>query len=437
MKVAIIGFDVEGRSSYSYFAGQGDHQITILDKNPKVTVPEGVESVLGEHYLDNLDRFDVLVRTAGLPPELILEKNPAVAAKITTNINEFLKASPTKNMIGITGTKGKGTTSTLLTKMLEADGKDVKLGGNIGLPPLDFLNDLSAESWVVLELSSFQLSDIKLSPHIAVCLMITPEHLDWHADSDQYYIAKTQLFSHQTSEDIAIYYAKNEVSKRIASVSPGWKIPYMDFPGARIAEGEILIDDKVVCKTNDVKLPGKHNLQNICAALTTFWKISQNLDAARSVVTSFAGLPHRIEFVAEKDGVKYFNDSYSTGLASTQAAIEAIKGPKIVIIGGYDRNMDIDHFADYINQTQAESQIQQLLLVGQTASKLQQAFEKSAFKNYKNCSELKNMADIVAEASKTARPGQSVILSPGFASFDMFKNFTDRGNQFKNEVNRL
>lgn len=207
MKIAILGFDIEGRASYEYFAAQG-HDITIHDQKTDLQLPAGAVSVLGETYLDNLDRYDLLVRTAGLPPSRILEKNPSVEPKVTTHINEFMRACPTRNVIGVTGTKGKGTTSTLIAKMLEAAGLDVRLGGNIGVPPLSFLNKLSNDSWVVLELSSFQLIDLKTSPHIAVCLMVVPEHLDWHPDVDEYFSAKSQLFAHQTTNDAAIFFCR-------------------------------------------------------------------------------------------------------------------------------------------------------------------------------------------------------------------------------------
>src|SRR5487761_1124408 len=193
MKIAILGYDVEGRASYEYFASLG-HQLTICDQKPDREIPEGATAILGEQYLDNLEQFDLLVRTPGLRPDKILAKNPTVAGKITSHINEFLRVCPTKNVIGVTGTKGKGTTTTLIAKMLEAVGKKVKLGGNIGTPPLSFLAELTPEIWVVLELSSFQLIDIKTSPHIAVCLMVTPEHLDWHTGANEYITAKQQLF---------------------------------------------------------------------------------------------------------------------------------------------------------------------------------------------------------------------------------------------------
>jgi UDP-N-acetylmuramoylalanine--D-glutamate ligase len=434
MNIAILGYSLEGQSSYEYFSAQG-HEITICDGNAELAVPEGVPAVLGENYLDNLDRFDLLVRTAGLPPKLILDKNPGVAAKITTHLNEFLKVCPTANVIGVTGTKGKGTTSTLIAKMLEAAGLDVKLGGNIGVPLLDFLKDLTAESWVVLELSSFQLIDLKISPHIGVCLMVVPEHLNWHTDMQEYVEAKSQLFKHQSDQDVAVYFADNEMSQKIANAGPGRKIPYFAPPGAIVDDNAISIDSHVICKTDELKLPGRHNRQNVCAAVTAVWQVSQNVEAMKSVLTSFSGLEHRIELVREVDGVRFYNDSYSTVLHATEAAIEAVKGKKVMVLGGYDRMLDIDHFGVYAIDHQAD--FRKLLLIGATAQKLADSLGKAGFTNYVINTEAKTMPEVVAAARHLAQPGDAVILSPGFASFDMFKNFMERGLQFKEAVQSL
>ncbi len=431
MKIAILGYDTEGRVSYDYFAAQG-HELTICDRNPDLAVPEGVPSVLGDGYLDGLDRFDVVVRTAGLPPQLILDRNPGLEDKITTHVNEFLKVCPTANIIGVTGTKGKGTTSTLIAKLLEAAGRDVRLGGNIGLPPLTFLEDLTPDSWVVLELSSFQLADLKFSPHIAICLMVVPEHLNWHDGLDDYTEAKSQLFKHQTSEDIAIYYADNEASRRIAAASPGRQLPYCAPPGAVAADGVISIDGQVICKTDELKLPGRHNRQNVCAAVTAVWQASQDVKAMRSVLTSFEGLEHRIELVREVDGVRFYNDSFAAGLHATKAAAEAVTGKKVMVLGGYDRMLDIDHFGLYAVEHAAE--FRKLLLIGASARRLAGSLDKAGFTNYILDTEAKTMPDIVAAARRLAREGDAVVLSPGFASFDMFKNFEDRGRQFKEAV---
>ena len=235
--------------------------------------------------------------------------------KTTTAQNIFFENSQTKNIIGVTGTKGKGTTSTLIAKILEAEGKKVYLGGNVGKSVLDFIHEAKPDDWVVLELSSFQLQTFVHSPHIAVCLMIAMEHMDWHTDMEEYLEAKANIFKHQTLDDIAIYYAKDENSKKLAFNSPGKKIPYFEKPGAFVREdGLIVIGDnetEIIHKT-EVKLLGEHNLQNICAALTATHEAVGGLDKARVILTSFSGLEHRLELVRELGGIKYYDDSFAT-----------------------------------------------------------------------------------------------------------------------------
>ncbi len=430
MKVAIVGFDTEGRASYDYYLAQG-HELTICDQKTELEIPEGAASKLGQGYLDNLDEFDVIVRTAGLAPHKILDKNPAIAAKITTQIDEFLRVSPTRNIIGVTGTKGKGTTSTLIAKMLEADGKYVELGGNIGVPPLTFLSKLSSNAWVVLELSSFQLIDVHSSPHIAVCLMVVPEHLDWHASVQEYYNAKSQLFHHQTTDDIAIYNAKNETSAMIAGAGEGRKIPYLQPRGAFVERGAITIDGHVICHTDELKLLGAHNWQNVCAAVTAVWQATQNTGAIHSVVTSFTGLEHRLELVRDVDGVVYYDDSFGTTPETAIVAMEAFEQPKVVILGGSGKGASYDDLATAVVQNNVRS----VLLIGQQADRIQAALDRAGYHDYQAGGD--NMPEIVVNARNTAQAGDVVLLSTGCASFGMFQNYKDRGNQFKTAVQAL
>ncbi len=433
MKVAIVGYETEGKLSYTYWQTKGA-DITICDQDADKEVPPGVASQLGQNYLQNLSSFDLIVRTAGINPGIIIAANPGVESKITTAVNEFLQVCPTKNVIGITGTKGKGTTSTLVVKMLEAIGKRVFLGGNIGTPPFAFLDQVTPDSWVVLELSSYQLYDLKHSPHIAVCLMVVPDHLNWHNDMEDYIWSKAQLFAHQDPNDIAIYYAKNETSRRIANTSPGTKISYYAEPGAHIADNHIVIDNQQICAVSELQLLGRHNWQNVCASVTAVWQVSQDVAAIRSVVTSFMGLPHRLELIRELDGVRYYNDSFASVTDATKAAVEAIHGKKILIIGGYDRMLPIASFTTFLKEQQAT--LSGILLIGQSAERLAAEFDTAGVQGY-HLSHASNMKEIVSEAVKLARPGDAIVLSPGFSSFDMFKNFEERGMLFKQEVAAL
>ncbi|MEI9913435.1 MAG: UDP-N-acetylmuramoyl-L-alanine--D-glutamate ligase [Candidatus Saccharibacteria bacterium] len=437
MKIAILGYGLQGQSVYEYYKGQ-DNQITVCDRGMVEDLPPDVDNQFGDSYLARLDRFDLIFRSPSVHPKEIVDagNGEQILSKVTTNTNEFFKLCPTKNIIGITGTKGKGTTSTLITKMLEGSGRRVHLGGNIGIPPLDLLReDIKEEDWVVLELANFQLIDLKQSPKIAVCLIIEPEHLDWHHDVDEYYQAKTELFRNQTKEDIGIYYAKSENSKRIASTSPGKLIPYYEVPGALVAGSHITIDGIPIIRLGELKLLGKHNWQNVCAAVTTVWQISKDSEPIAGVLREFSGLPFRIELIREVNGIKYYDDSFASAPTATIAAVEAIREPKILIIGGKDRGLDLKSLAEALND-QADS-IKKVFLIGEAANRLVYDLDKYGFTNVQVIKSPTTMKDIVEEANKLAEDGDSVVLSPGFPSFDMFKNFEDRGQQFNEVVNGL
>lgn len=431
MNVAIVGYATEGQVSYEYFRHRG-HEVTICDRDESVALPPGTASQLGEGYLQGLDRFDCIVRTAGMPPHLILTQNPGVESKITTAVDTFLADCPTKNIIGVTGTKGKGTTSTLITRMLEAAGKRAFLGGNIGRSPLEFISEVRPDDWVVLELSSFQLCDVRHSPHIAVCLMVVPEHLNWHADMAEYIAAKSRLFTQQSPADIAVYYAANETSKQIAANGNGKKVPYYSAPGAYAYAGSIVIEDTVICAVRDLKLLGEHNWQNACAAVTGVWQTGvHDLTAIKSVLTTFSGLEHRLEFVREVNGVRYYDDSFGTTPETAVVAIHAFEGPKVVILGGSDKGVPYDELAAAIKT----GNVRHALLIGDQAARIQAALETAGFHEFSAGGS--TMAEIVKNARGIAQPGDVVLLSTGCASFDMFKNYKDRAAQFIAAVNNL
>lgn len=432
MKIAILGFDLEGKASYEYFARQG-HDITICDQNSYIVVPQGARSKLGKEYLENLDRFDLLVRTPGLPTANILDKNPGVATKITSGTNEFFKASPTKNIIGVTGTKGKGTTSTLITKILTMSGCRAYLGGNIGVPALSFIDELDADDWVVLELSSFQLSDLTAAPHIAVCLMVVPEHLNWHTDFVGYTNAKTNLFRNQTEQDIAIYFADNEASHTIASNSPGDKLTYYAAPGAYVENETITIDSQVICRTDELQLLGAHNWQNVCAAVTAVWQAGvMDIEAIRAAITSFSGLPHRLEFIREVNGIRYIDDSFGTTPETAIVALEAFKEPKIAILGGSDKGVPFDELAEAVTRTNTRG----VVAIGETGPAITEALHAAGYEGAVIAGGT-TMKTVLASATEAAQSGDVVLLSTGCASFGLFKDYKDRAQQFIQAVEAL
>lgn len=449
MKIAILGFGKQGKSAYEYW-DHGDNEITICDSSI-IDVPEGAKTNFETDYLNDLHVYDVIVRSPIIHPRDILSSNtehPEVMDKVTTSTNEFFKVCPTKNIIGVTGTKGKGTTSTLITKILEAAGHKVHLGGNIGTAPLELLkNKIKREDWVVLELANFQLIDLKQSPKVAVCLMIVPEHLDWHKDMLEYIRSKQQLFVHQTSNDLAVFNSANLYSEEVVDVSPAHTLPYevpeigeepINLGGAYVKGDHIYFEGKKVCDVSDVALLGRHNLENVCAAIAATWHIvastsNKPAEVIKHVIRSFVGLPHRIEIVRQVKGVWFINDSYAVNPSATMAAMSAIEHPQILVIGGFDRGLDMQ---ELVNTIKTSDRVKKVMLIGDSSKRVANVFEHNGYKNFVS-SGAKTMKAIVTEAFALARKNDAVIFSPAFASFDMFKNFEDRGLQFKSEVKAL
>ena len=448
MRIGIVGWGLEGQSAYRFYGAE--HEYLIVNEEPRddfpmqdkktqvqfVTTPRtpGLTGNVSDlSYLDGLEFCDKIIYTA--PAAKNLEKkfghDKDFWAKATTIQHIFFQEVRSKNIIGVTGTKGKGTTSTLIYEMLKAFGKRVFLGGNIGVPVLDFVRDVSPDDWVVLELSNFQLYNLTYSPHIAVCLMIVPEHMDWHPNIDEYAEAKANLFRHQKPEDIAIYFADNEYSAKIASYSPGKKIPFFRRPGAYMDDAKVMVDGSEIIDKSEIKLLGEHNLQNICAALTAVWQVEQNRDAARRALVSFSGLEHRLEFSGETDGVKYIDDSFGTAPETTIVAIKAFEQPKVIILGGSDKGADFTALAQEIKN----SNVRQAIIIGQITDKITQALNNAGFTAI--TTGLSSMTEIVDKARELAEPGDVVLLSTGAASFGMFKNYKDRGEQFKQAVAKL
>lgn len=450
MNIALLGYDRQGRAAYEYW-NQPGNTITICDQNYIEDTPPGVATKFGGDYLNDLYKFDLIIRTPGLHPKEIVinnQEDPKILDKVTTVTNEFFKASPSRRIIGVTGTKGKGTTSTLIAKFLEAAGFKVHLGGNIGIAPLDLLKDnIKPEDWVVLELANFQLIDLRYSPHIAVCLMIAPEHLDWHQDMYEYVEAKRQLFAHQTTKDVAVFNSRNIYAQEIADASPahqfGFDVPPEgvepeDIDGAYVEGDHICFEGEKLCHIHDVALPGRHNLENVCAAITAVYPLIASAQqyphkVIAAVLKSFAGLPHRIEVVGKINDVWFINDSFAVNPTATIAAIKSVDHPQILIIGGFERGLDL---TPLIEEVKANRRVKKILVIGDSGQRVAQTLKGHGFTNYQ-LSTATTMAAIVSEAVALARKGDAIVLSPAFPSFDMFKDFEDRGNQFKAAIKAL
>lgn len=428
MKLAIAGFGIEGQSSYRYFTEKGN-EVVILDERTTVEdLPHGVLSVLGAEAFNDLGEYDMVIRTPSLPP-----KKLTGAKRVWSATNEFFAKCPAQ-IIGVTGTKGKGTTCSLIAAILRKAGRTVHLVGNIGTPALDILKDISKDDIVVYELSSFQLWDLETSPHIAVVLLVEPDHLNVHADFDEYVTAKANIVAHQKTDDIVVYHPTNEISAHIAALSPArTKERFLTPEAAYVKDGIILIDGMRVCSVDEVGLLGEYNLQNVCAAISSCWRVTQDIDKIAEAVRNFKGLEHRLEFVAEKSGVTFYNDSFSSAPTATIGAITAFKQQIVLIVGGYDRGIDLTPLAVSIATS---SHIRKVFIIGQIRQRLADALKLQEFERFEIL-DTQSMEEIVVSAAHEANVGDVVLLSPGCASFDMFKNFSYRGQQFKKAVKDL
>jgi len=431
MNIAIAGYGLEGESSYRYFSNDPNNRIVIVDEHqPKRALPDDVETVIGGDAFSHLEDFDVVIRTASLSPRKIVTNG-----KIWSSTNEFFAKCPCQ-IIGVTGTKGKGTISSLIAAILKADGRKVWLVGNIGVPPLQFLDQIQSADIVVYELSSFQLWDLEKSPHIGVITMVEPEHLNIHNDFEDYVNAKANIRLHQGSSDICVYHPTNVASARIADmVDVGTKIRYgRPGVGAYIKDDWFYYSDEAICEMAKLQLLGEHNKENACAAITVTKLIGVSNDKIIEGLSKFSGLEHRLEFVRELDGVKYYNDGFSSSTPATVAAIKAFTAPEIVILGGIDRGGDFSGIAQLIATRQ---NIKKVIVIGEIRDKLAKILRDVKPNVMIETTDLKDMPSIVNLAKEQAVAGDIVLLSPGCASFDMFKDFCDRGCQFKEAVNRL
>lgn len=427
MKIAIAGYGLEGRSSYEYFSRRGNH-VTILDERDKVDdLPKEARVVLGPDAFKDLPQYDMVIRTPGLFPRRL-----SAAKKIWSATNEFFAKCPAP-IIGVTGTKGKGTTCSLITEILRAAGKTVHLVGNIGVPALDVLDKVTADDIVVYELSSFQLWDIERSPHVAVILMIEPDHLDVHKDFGDYVVAKSNIALHQAPGDVVIYHPTNPESAQAATTSPGKHIRYMTTEAAYIEGGFVKISGISICRTDEVGLRGNYNLENICAAASAAWQFTQKVESFAQAIRHFKGLEHRLEYVATKRGIEFYNDSFSSAPTATMAAITTFNQPIVLIVGGFDRGIDLTPLAEKIAAT---AHIKKVVVIGQVRDQISSVFQRIGFTQFE-ATDATNMKSIVGLAVGYASKGDVVLFSPGSASFDMFKNFYERGELFKQAVGDL
>ncbi|QWB91130.2 MAG: UDP-N-acetylmuramoyl-L-alanine--D-glutamate ligase [Candidatus Saccharimonas sp.] len=444
MKIALIGFGLEAKSAYDYFKSI-DQNITfeIYDENSKskIELPNGVK-FFGDFHDFSKIQADLIVRTPAVNPSRLPK-----SAKITSVTNLFFEKCPA-SIIGVTGSKGKGTVSSFIAEILRAAGLKVYLVGNIGLPALNELSKIQKDDAVIYELSSFQLWDAQKSPHIAILNNLEVDHLDVHDGFEDYVAAKMNIAKNQTENDFFIFNAENPiVLKNVENLKNQLKAelqPFRDYNLAHIQENHFLWGDEVLFETNILKIPGEHNQKNACAAMiATFdflrekgFENEEIFDFWREGLSKFAGLPHRLKFVREFEGVRFYDDSIATTPGSAIAALNSFEKPKILILGGSNKGADLSGLIEKIAKM-PEQELRKVILMGAESEKLAQKLISSGFERFINLGAKTNMQEVVKTAFKNAKSGDVVILSPAHASFDMFKSYIDRGEQFVENANLL
>ena len=408
MKILLLGYGVEGKSAENYIKSHFEGAtIDILENFTPAKIEQG-----------DYSSYDIIFRSPSVPP-LHLETESSIT-------KYFFDHCPCP-IIGVTATKGKGTTCSFIKSLLDAHHEDAYLVGNIGVPALDILDNLTANSVVVYEMSSFQLWDLEKSPHIAIVGHLEPDHLNVHDGYDDYIAAKSNICRHQSTGDYCIYYAKNPESTKLANLSKAHKIPY-----------PFEIPDDI---RSSVNLPGEHNINNAIAAIAavaSYKNISPDeyLRECKAEITeglkNFHGLPHRLEFLRELNGVRYYDDNFSTNPSSTRVAIEAFPDNNVVaIIGGRDKT-DYEDIPELYEILQAP-QVKKIILIGESGHELAARYDNPRFIVSESLESAIDTARKIAETMD--KP--IVVMSPAAASFDMFENVYDRGAQFKNLISSL
>lgn len=449
-KVAILGLGIEGLSSLRFFKENGS-EVDVKEKKEESEIDQEVlekarnytsDFKFGPDYLQNLLVYDIVVRSPSLRPDtpqlLEVSHNGVI---ITSNTKIFFDLCVGK-IIGITCTKGKGTTTALIGEMLKKSGFRAFVGGNIGRPPLDFVHEIGVDNWAVLEMSSFQLIDMEKSPHVAVVLMVTSEHLEWHKDTTEYIEAKMNIVSHQEAQDFSVINVDYQGSSSFSDQTEAEKL-FVSIHKEQ--DSGVYLKNEVITRTlsgktepilsvGEIFLRGRHNIENISAAAAASSVIGVRVEDIAKVAREFKGLPHRLEFIVEVSGVKYYNDSFSTTPETAIAALKSFTEPLILILGGSDKGSNYSELGKLINEV---DNIKEIILIGDTADKIEEHIDLKGKYKSKVTKELRTMSEIVSKAKETAKSGDVVLLSPASASFGLFKNYKDRGEQFSQAIRSL
>ena len=448
-KVAFIGTGVSHNDLIRLFLKKGI-SVTILDRKTKDKFEDlynefsslGADFILGDEYLDSLNKFDVVFRTPGM-----YFNNPALAKAredgvvVTSEMEVFFDLCPCK-IYAVTGSDGKTTTTTLISEMLSESGFTVYKGGNIGKALLPVIENISENDRAVVELSSFQLISMRESPDVAVITNIAPNHLDVHGTMEEYIESKVNIIAHQTAFSRTVLNLDNEITNGLSSKVRGKLVKFSRHSvperGAYLNENNVLCykengEVTEVVKAEDIRIPGMHNVENYLTAISAVWG-EVKPETIVKVAKNFGGVEHRIEFVRELDGVKWYNDSIATSPTRVLAGLNSFNQKLIVIAGGYDKKIPFEPMAETVNE-----KVKALILMGLTAPKIEKAITEAANYNPENIKiyHADSMENAVEIAKEISTNGDIVTLSPACASFDLYPNFEVRGNHYKRLVEAL
>ena len=446
--VAVIGAGVSNTPLIRMLLRAG-LKVTVCDKATRERLGDlageleslGATLQLGPDYLSQIHTFDVIFRTPGLSPNTPeLRRAVEEGSSLTSEMELFFQLCPCR-IIGVTGSDGKTTTTTLISEFLKEAGYNVYLGGNIGKPLLPDVDGMTPEDMAVVELSSFQLMTMEQSPNVAVFTNLSPNHLDYHHTMEEYTAAKLNIFSHQGPDDMAIFNYDNDITRSLARQAPGKSVLFSRKQrleeGVYLRDGAIWLTNEMgsreVLPLADIHIPGVHNIENYMAAIAAVDGLVPD-KCVRAVAQRFTGVEHRIELVRELDGVKYYNDSIGTSPTRTMACLDSFDQKLILIAGGYDKGVPFTQLGAEIAQ-----KVKVLVLTGDTAPAIRAAVEEAPefADSGLRIIQTGDLAGAVAAAHQEASAGDVVVLSPACAAFDQFKNFMERGRVFKELVQAL
>jgi len=452
-QVVILGLARQGTAMARFLVGQGA-RVIISDLKPAAALASYLETlrglpiryVLGEHPLSLLEGTDLLCLSGGVPPDIpIVREAVRRGIPLSNDAQLFLERCPGL-VIGITGSSGKTTTTALVGRMLQRGRFLTWVGGNIGRPLVDHLFEMKPTDRVALELSSFQLELMTVSPEVAAVLNITPNHLDRHKTMEAYTAAKAHILTFQGPGDVALLGYDDPGARALAPLVRG-RLLYFSLQepveeGAFLRGDQVVVRldgrERVVCSTSEIRLLGRHNVLNVLAASALAAVVRVPLEAIREITTTFRGVPHRLQLVREMRGVRYYDDSIATAPERTVAALRSFDEPIVLLAGGRDKDLPWEEMARLTWQ-----KVRHLITFGEAAAMIERVVREAAPSNggesplLEGITRVETLEEAVEVAARIARPGEVVLLSPGGTSFDAFRDFAERGDRFQELVREL